>query len=104
MAACMVECTIQRITKWLMIVNKQERWLGNGTTKEKQLLAALKTKPKSRFIVVYDKPYGLNSAVFAQIEDGIDDESIRDLIWGKEALIYRGPQPAYALAHALAVG
>jgi hypothetical protein len=73
------------------------RWLAKGTPGERQLLSALETLDmRTKFIVVYDKPKGLNSPVFGQIDTLIDAKEIRDLLYSLEALIFRRETVKYA--------
>ena len=66
------------------------RWLTKDTPAERQLLSDIETlDSRTKFIVVYDKPKGLNSPVFGQIGKHIDAEGIRQLFWSHEALVFR---------------
>jgi hypothetical protein len=66
------------------------RWLAKDTPAERQLLSDIETlDSRTKFIVVYDQPKGLNSPVFGQIGKHIDAEGIRQLLWSHEALVFR---------------
>ena len=75
------------------------RWLAKDTLAERQLLTALETLDgRTKFVVVYDKPKGLDSPVFGQIGKHIDAERIRQLLWSHEALVFRRETPKYGAA------
>ncbi len=75
---------------------EKARWLAKDTPAERQLLSGIETlDSRTKFIVVYDKPKGLNSPVFGQINDCIDAEGIRQLLWSHEALVFRRETPEY---------
>ena len=73
------------------------RWLAKDMPAERQLLSDIETlDSRTKFIVVYDKPKGLNSPVFGQIGKHIDAEGIRQLLWSHEALVFRRETRKYA--------
>ena len=57
--------------------------------------AASGGKPSRELITIYDKPKGLDSAVFGL--EGVGSDAIRNALWGHEALVFRSKSaaPAY---------
>jgi hypothetical protein len=72
-------------------------WLGSGSLAEQQLLHALRPaasggKQSRELITIYDKPKGLDSAVFGL--EGVASDAIRNALWGHEALVFRSKSAA----------
>ena len=93
------EAVVKQATHVVIVLTdllEPRRWLADGMPAQQHLSVALAQKlQQNRFILVYDKPKGLDSAVFGQVEQGVDTMSIRELIWNHEALIYRSPDCEY---------
>ena len=68
-------------------------WLREGTPAERELVHATRPvedggKSSEKFIVVYSKPRGIDSTVFAM--KGVTSPQIQKLVWTHEALVFRG--------------